>query len=431
MEMQVLEFLLGAIDNIIIFVFANSLLSRRSKRAYSLFVAILACSVSVFVTDKLNFLLKSLISITMLIIVFSILFKEKIYIKSALATISLYLLYIIDIIVGNTISLIFDEQILYVFYSGFISRLLICLVIKAINIVAFVGFYKMFLKMEFEMPKKNWLLYNAIVFVFMTMSILFMYVYSAAEYDKFFAILFLAISVIFFAMSIIVMYFFTELCAGFQKEKRMYILESSSVSMQNALAAQNHTNTRLRKLRHDIRNHLDTAIALLDNGEQDDAGRLLKGVFGQVENIGKELDQSTGNSLIDSVVAYKKAVCESKEIKFCYSLENLPKIKIDLSDLSSLLSNLLDNAIEATERAKRPFIEIKVFEYKSFLAISITNTYNGTIFAENGVLHMVKHNKSVHGFGTQIIHEICDKYNGSYRYDYDEELFTANVLLEY
>ena len=183
--------------------------------------------------------------------------------------------------------------------------------------------------MEFEMPKKNWLLYNAIVFVFMTMSILFMYVYSAAEYDKFFAILFLAISVIFFAMSIIVMYFFTELCAGFQKEKRMYILESSSVSMQNALAAQNHTNTRLRKLRHDIRNHLDTAIALLDNGEQDDAGRLLKGVFGQVENIGKELDQSTGNSLIDSVVAYKKAVCESKEIKFCYSLEKLTKIKID------------------------------------------------------------------------------------------------------
>ena len=219
MEMQVLEFLLGAIDNIIIFVFANSLLSRRSKRAYSLFVAILACSVSVFVTDKLNFLLKSLISITMLIIVFSILFKEKIYIKSALATISLYLLYIIDIIVGNTISLIFDEQILYVFYSGFISRLLICLVIKAINIVAFVGFYKMFLKIEFEMPKKNWLLYNAIVFVFMTMSILFMYVYSAAEYDKFFAILFLAISVIFFAMSIIVMYFLHRTLCRVPKRK--------------------------------------------------------------------------------------------------------------------------------------------------------------------------------------------------------------------
>ena len=34
-------------------------------------------------------------------------------------------------------------------------------------------------------------------------------------------------------------------------------------------------------------------------------------------------------------------------------------------------------------------------------------------------------------FGTQIIHDICEKYNGSYRYDYDEELFTANVLLEY
>ena len=155
-----------------------------------------------------------------------------------------------------------------------------CLVIKAINIVAFVGIYKMYLKMEFEMPKKNWLLYNVIVSVFMTMSILFMYVYSDAEYDKSFAIFFFAISVIFFSMSIIVMYFFTELCAGFQKERRMYILESSSISMQNALAAQNNTNTKLRKLKHDIRNHLDTAIALIDNGEQDDAGRLLKGVFG-------------------------------------------------------------------------------------------------------------------------------------------------------
>ena len=422
---QTLEFLLGVTDNIIIFMFAKALLPMRFKNILPLCLCTLICSVTVYILDAIYMPIKAVISLLQLTAAFYVLFKGKIYIKFAFAATSLYLLYIVDIAFGNTASIIFDEHILAVFYGNPATRFAVCIAIKALDVMAFYFVYKMFSKVDFDMPYKNWALYDVTVTVFTVIAVMFMTVYGQTDYSSYYSAMFMLISVIFFIMSLIVLYFFTEICSGFQKEKRLYILEQSNKSLENALGVQDRDNIKMRKLRHDLKNHIDNALMLINCGDKSGANELMSQVYERVNAIGKGLESCTGSSLIDSIIAYKKSVCESKNIRFDYVLEPLPELNIELSDLSSLLSNLLDNAIEAAEESSEPWVKVRVFTYKTYLTISMMNSCRG----ELKDLKTQKSDKNFHGFGISIIEDIAKKYNGTFSHKISGGVFTANVMV--
>ena len=68
-------------------------------------------------------------------------------------------------------------------------------------------------------------------------------------------------------------------------------------------------------------------------------------------------------------------MCKQK-IQFDYSLVPLPELSIDVIDISSVISNLIDNAIEATEKSSDPYIKVKITMYGKYLVIYVKNTYS-------------------------------------------------------
>lgn len=72
--------------------------------------------------------------------------------------------------------------------------------------------------------------------------------------------------------------------------------------------------------------------------------------------------------------------------------------------LSSLLSNLLDNAIEAAQQIHNGYIKIEIFKYKAYYGICVENSFLGknSIVHNGSQLLSTKSNNAMHGYGTPM-----------------------------
>jgi signal transduction histidine kinase len=100
----------------------------------------------------------------------------------------------------------------------------------------------------------------------------------------------------------------------------------------------------LRKLKHDQQNHLLTIRMLLERNETKTAAEYVGGLIGTNERTAARF---SANKVADAVLADASLRCEGENIRFSVE-ETLPeKIGIAPEELSSLLFNILDNAINA------------------------------------------------------------------------------------
>ena len=292
--------------------------------------------------------------------------------------------------------------------------------------------YKAFKKSGLNLNKNIWIMFNIVMIVFFSITTAFMTVYPTQKINRELEIICIIISLSFLAMSVIVIYFFTYICSSFQQSKNLYLLQTSYEAMEERLSVQEQNTKKLQKIRHDIKNHLSNVKNLIEKNDIDNAQQLLNEIIGQTENISIGISQTSGNSIIDAIVAYKAAVCYNKEIHIDYFLEELPELYIDLIDISSVISNLLDNAVEATEKTEKPHIIIKFLMRRNYLTIFVKNSFcdDFQLVVDNGNLITTKPDKYLHGYGMQIVNEIALKYDGNCQMQLDGSYFITNVLLK-
>ena len=79
-------------------------------------------------------------------------------------------------------------------------------------------------------------------------------------------------------------------------------------------------------------------------------------------------------------------------------------LPVEDSDLSGLLLNLLDNAIDASKNVKNADIQINIGILKSYLSIQVKNrTQSENVLENNPELHTSKTDKTCHGYGLKIV----------------------------
>lgn len=176
-------------------------------------------------------------------------------------------------------------------------------------------------------------------------------------------------------------------------------------------------NECMQILVHDIKNHLQSISGLADSNEISD---YITQIYGNVEKfntIGK-----TKNKMLDLIISKYVTICEKKGIEFQvenYS-ENLSFIQD--SHLSTLLNNLLDNAVEAVDSLEEKHIRLTLsFKFNNFHTINIENTCEKEPLHFNGQLLTTKTEKGVHGVGTKSIQKIITQYSGESQWYFDEK----------
>lgn len=276
----------------------------------------------------------------------------------------------------------------------------------------------------------TWQHYSFVTAVFLVITTVFGSLFEFNESNAAVAPVIASAAVLTLSMSIVVINFFAEICAAYEREKQLHHLRSDYCSVKEQLEVQFQTSQRLRKVRHDIKNHLISVAALMDSGDYEQARELLHEISDSADSLQPALSQSTGNSLIDAVITYKAAVSEMRNIAFGYSLEMLPEIRIELSDISSVMSNLLDNALEAAEKAEDPHVEIRVFMYKDYLTIIVKNKYRYVPKTPSGIIPTAKKDSENHGLGMTIVSEICERNSGVFRYSANGVWFSASAMMK-
>lgn len=174
---------------------------------------------------------------------------------------------------------------------------------------------------------------------------------------------------------------------------------------------------------HDLKHK----VAILRKGGED-AEKLLN----ELESITGTYNQmiQTDNNAIDTVIFEKIMYCNSHDIKLSYMVSKNSLDFMDNVDIYALVSNLIDNAIEATSKLEdknKKVISLNIGNKVNLTNISITNYYLGNISFKDGLPITSKDDKLSHGFGMKSIKKIVEKYQGTINIEAEDNIFALTI----
>ncbi len=211
------------------------------------------------------------------------------------------------------------------------------------------------------------------------------------------------------------------------------LIEKRIASFQNEMMQKYYDEVenmyaKMRAWRHDYRHHIQTMKVHMANGEHAEVKKyldLLDDDLTKVETVIK-----TGNRMADAILNSKLSIAVQRKI----TVKAEAKIPVSLTvpelDLCIIISNLIDNAIEATmllpeeKRLIRIYMEMK----GSYLYLSVTNTAAGGKKKKTGNLFGTTKGEG-HGYGLFRIDDIVKKHGGYLTRASEDEAFSTEILL--
>lgn len=184
----------------------------------------------------------------------------------------------------------------------------------------------------------------------------------------------------------------------------------------------------LRRFQHDYKAYLSSVEMLMEAGEYEEAHQYLKKMEKQSPND-MEIVAYTEDGILNLILNQKKRAAQKCGIDFQIEASVPQKGMVEIYDLNMLIMNLCDNAIEAAAKVEDGFVKIKIAKRKAYLHIEIENSTEFNVMAENPNLMTSKTQKEIHGLGIRIIKSIVEKYDGVYKTDSTDSVFTTTILL--
>ena len=188
------------------------------------------------------------------------------------------------------------------------------------------------------------------------------------------------------------------------------------------------SNTAQRKLTHDFRAHLEMLDSLLENQSFQEAADYITRL--RAEQTERILLVNTHNSAMDAILNQKALIAKKHDIDVQFAVNDLSPLLIDAVDLTVIISNLMDNAIEACE--KLPIherqIHVKALLEDAFF-FSIRNRSEPVQVCDNMVI-TTKPNTLLHGYGLQNVRSTLNKYDSYFGIDYQNGWFLAYAEIQ-
>lgn len=194
------------------------------------------------------------------------------------------------------------------------------------------------------------------------------------------------------------------------------------------MATLQHSLEQLKKARHDFRHHLITIRGLLDQKEPGKAADYISEYLGSAQKL--ETVQYCSNLSANALLNYYIETARSQDILVSSSISLPSALPVPEIDFCTILGNLLSNALESCLRqtSGQPSIRINIGQAgESMLALSIHNTYTHSIRQKEG--RFLSSKRSDLGMGTLSVRYLVERYHGILKYNYENGIFEASLLL--
>ena len=208
------------------------------------------------------------------------------------------------------------------------------------------------------------------------------------------------------------------------KEKRAYNrLETKNDYYEKVEESQN----QIRRLYHDMNNHLYNIQMM--NKSSEDASDYIVSLQNELNEARKT--RVSGNSLFDIIVDEKINICKNKGIEFDIDVDSKNTGFIKNMDMSSILANILDNAIEACDKmtSNKKYIKLTSMWADDMFVIICENSKENEVKKIGDRFITDKLNKSEHGIGIKSVEKSVKNYDGNMMIFCDDNLFKVKIMI--
>ncbi len=219
-------------------------------------------------------------------------------------------------------------------------------------------------------------------------------------------------------------------------ERQKHFVEEQQVkAMKKRLEEAENFYGSIRKVRHEMKNHMANIKGLVGAGE-----------YGEIEEYVRRMDETmqeleykyvTGNAVTDVIINDKWRRAEKAGIRFEADFRYGGEIPV--FDLGIILNNLLDNAIEACEKLEpgKGFIRLTLKRKKQFLLLNVENSFDGAVPIGKGTPLPATTKQSIlpdivteHGIGLENVRDMAERYFGGVSIKVKGDVFHVTVMLQ-
>ncbi len=187
---------------------------------------------------------------------------------------------------------------------------------------------------------------------------------------------------------------------------------------------------RTRELRHDLKNHIFVLKGIAENGTKEEMLSYLEKMTDAVEEA--TYVSMSKNSAVDAILNEKLLYAQKNGISTQFDVTPLENTKISAMDICTILSNALDNAVEACikfENFSDRYIDVKIEDSENEMIISVKNPSTQAPKHRAGVYISRKKDSENHGLGLKSIKRTVDKHKGDMLVKYESGIFNLVISL--
>ena len=244
------------------------------------------------------------------------------------------------------------------------------------------------------------------------------------------------IAVLIFIGEVALIYFWQRYRILLAERQKHFVEEQQVKAMKKRLEEAENFYGSIRKVRHEMKNHMANIKGLAGAGE-----------YGEIEDYVRRMDETmqeleykyvTGNAVTDVIINDKCRRAEKAGIRFDADFRYGGEIPV--FDMGIILNNLLDNAIEACEKLEtgKGFIHLSLKQKKQFLLLEVENSFDGAVPVQSGGgLALPTTKQSIlpgiiaeHGIGLENVRDVAEKYFGGVNIKVKGDVFHVTVMLQ-
>lgn len=353
--------------------------------------------------------------------------RLKLWKAMAISTLFMGLLAAIDLILYLVTIVIYERMSLY-HPDTVINWSLSTTIAKLADFVAVLGLSKLLIKDHSEDNLRDSEWFRFILFPLFTLVVIVVMMGDSAVPDNpHLENVYLLVSI---GLVIITIVTFYLLCDISKRERRIREddLFREKVKNQTEMYKSVYDNYELqRKRAHEYKNQIMCMEALLSKKEYEQLEKYIGEIGGRLTDTDSNIN--TNNTLIDAIINTKYREMEERGILLVLKFNEMADLWVEDGDIVVILSNLLNNAIEACEKCDPKTVKLKLMKEPDDIIIAVRNTFNGEISKRGDELQTLKSEKEEHGLGIKNIIEAVEKYGGSYSINYDDKEFVFSICI--
>lgn len=231
-------------------------------------------------------------------------------------------------------------------------------------------------------------------------------------------------------LNLVVFHLISEILENSRNMKEAEALRQQSIGQLELYNSMRENYNIQRQRTHEYKNQIVCMDMLMKKKDysklEDYIGNISDGLDAQLDMV------DTNNDVVNAIFNAKYYEAIKNDVLVVLKINDLSDIKISDNDIVTILSNLLDNAIEAAKQCDigKRIVKIKMLYEDAVLSIAVSNSYKAELVpTEDGYIRTTKKDREEHGWGMRNVVATLEKYNAEYIIDYKNGEFVFSIIM--